>query len=144
MLREDGKVVALPSIMAIHVERLVCHHRRSRKVLWEKKPANWEEKLKTVNQKIQTIVLNRKTSTIARSSYVKRNTQTVNGQLEFASPTKTYELVRLGFEVENSDDPAGPGTYFLWSINYPRRPLRCVSAVAQRNGFDILREAYEG
>ena len=41
-------------------------------------------------------------------------------------------------------DPVGPCTYFNWSKNYLRHALRCVSAEAERNGFDLLREAYEG
>ena len=142
---EDQRVVALPSVMAVVVERMVCSHRRARKTLWDNKPNGWEKKLSEANNRVQTIVLNRAKSCVARNAFVKKHTQVVNGLLEFMDKSgKGFELVRLSFEVHSEQDPAGPGTYFIWSKNYPRRALRCVSAEAQRNGFDLLREAYEG
>ena len=143
----DGRLAALPSLLAVIVERLVCHHRRLRKVLWEKQPADWESKLAKTNKKIQTIVYDKKHATIAKSSWVKRATQKMKGKLEFVEGTRKnnhFELIRVEFEVSNEADPAGEGTYYIYSKHYPRQPLRCVTAGAQRNGFDILREAYAG
>lgn len=145
MEMEDGRVAALPTLLAVQVERLVCHHRRQRKILWEKKPHDWEAKLAKTNEKVQTIVYNRKTASLAKSSFVRKSTQMIDGKLEFTGKTgKHFELIRIEFVVGDSGDPAGQGTYYIFSKHYDRRPLRCVTAGAQRNGFDILREAYAG
>ena len=54
----------------------------------------------------------------------------MKGKLEFVEGTRKnnhFELIRVEFEVSNEADPAGEGTYYIYSKHYPRQPLRCVS-----------------
>lgn len=46
---DDGNHAFLPSAIAVCIERLVCQHRRGRKVLSTKKPVQWQTKLQQVN-----------------------------------------------------------------------------------------------
>ena len=111
---EDQRVVALPSVMAVVVERMVCSHRRARKTLWDNKSNGWEKKLSETNNRVRAIVLNRAKSCVARTAFVKKHTQVINGLLEFMDKSgKGFELVWLSFEVHSEQDPAGPGTYFI-------------------------------
>ena len=69
----------------------------------------------------------------------------VNGQLEFLPGSgKNYELLRLRFAPNDEANVAGPGTYWLSSESYAPRAVCCVNSDSERNGFDILKEAYAG
>lgn len=141
----EGKAAALPSGVAIHVERLICAHRKDRRTLLQKKPVKWEEKLSQVNSRIMTIVWNVKTSSVAENRYIQRSTRVVQGQLEFCPGCgKNFELIRLSFSLGDEGDVAGAGTYWLSSKSYPPREVCCISARAERTGFDLLRQNYEG
>lgn len=145
MRTEDGKAAALPTAISLHVERMICAHRKDRRTLLEKKPVKWEEKLEEVNSQTKTIVWNVKLSTTAASTYVKRSTRLVKGQLEFNPGSgKGFELIRVSFSLNEGSDVAGRGAYWLSAKSYPKRAICCVSATGERNGFDILRETYAG
>lgn len=144
-MKTDSQVAALPSAIGNQVERFICQHRRERLEMLKKQPAAWKEKLCKVNQKIMTIVWSKKVSAVANPAYVKRATRMVHGQLEFVQGSgKAYELIRVKFHPADIDTPEGPGTYWLSSSHYPAKQICCVNATAERNGFDLLREAYEG
>lgn len=145
MRMEGNKAAALPTIIANHVERLICAHRRERKVMLDKQPAGWEQKLTEINKKTMTMVWNKKTCNMATPWYVKRATRIIHGELTFVQGSgKGYELLHLRFEPGNAEDPSGAGAYYLESQNFPRRAVCCINSNAERNGFDLLREAYEG
>ena len=138
-------MAALPSAIALQVERLICGHRRSRKDLVGSQPNGWQEKLKKVNGQVMTIVWHRNSAAVAASSYIKKSTRMVNGELQFYQGTgKGYELLRLRFFADVEDEVDGPGKYWISSENYPAREVCCQNANAERNGFDLLREYYAG
>ena len=111
----------------------------------KKQPTGWEEKLCKVNSKVMTMVWNKKSAAMASPTYVKKTTKIVHGQLEFVQGSgKHYELIRVTFAPANLACPEGPGVYWLSSHNYPAKQICCVNAKAERNGFDLLREVYEG
>ena len=142
---EDNKAAALPSTIGRQVEILICGHRRERKTFFDKKPAGWLEKLKKVNEKIMTIIWNRKTAALADPRFVKKSTRIVGNLLQFTEGSgRNFELIRLQFKANDSDDVAGPGVYWLWSTNFEAKPVVCISAEGDRSGFDLLREAYAG
>ncbi|CAK9042497.1 unnamed protein product [Durusdinium trenchii] len=142
---EDGRVAALPSVIGNQVERLVCRHRRDRKMIVDKMPTDWEKKLSTINSQTMSICWNRKTCSMATPWYVKKVTRMVHGKLEFVPGSgKGYELIYLRFTPSDEKDPAGRGTYWLSSANYEARPVCCMNSTADRSGFDLLKEAYAG
>ena len=110
----ENKVAALPSAIALHVERLICIHRKERKTILESATPGWQEKLVKINGKVMTIVWQKKTAAIAKQSYVKSVTKMVNGELQFQSGSgKGYELIRLCFKPAVDGEPSGPGHYWL-------------------------------
>lgn len=132
-------------MIGAQVERLICQHRRDRKILHDKQPAGWEEKLKKVNQNSMAFVWSKRECALARPSYVKKATRIIGGKLQFVQGSgKGFEIIRLDFVPANQEEPSGPGTYWLSSDLYEARAVCCMSAVAERNGFDLLREAYAG
>lgn len=138
-------MVALPTVIGNWVERMVCQHRRERKNLLEKKPCGWMDKLKTVNGQTLSMCWSRKTCSMATPAYVKWSTRILHGEMSFVNGAgKGHELLHLKFSPADMEDPAGRGTYQLSSLNYPARTVCCVNAAAERNGFDLLREAYAG
>ena len=141
----NGSIAALPTLIANAVEVEVCKHRRERKVLFFKQPHAWQDKLKATNAKIMTIVYNLRQGRLATAQFLKRCTSQVSGKLEFLSKGNGHEMLRIHFQLrEVGGDPTGPGAYYLPSKNFEQREICCVSTNAERNGFDILREAYAG
>ena len=140
----EGGAAALPSFLALAVEKHVCAHRRERKVLFVKKPASWKDKLVTTNAKVMTVVVNSRESCLATAKFLKTSTTIINGKTEFLGKGRHHELLRIHFELSDSSAPEGPGAYFLSSKHYEKRELVCVSASAQRNGYDLLKEHYAG
>lgn len=141
----NGRAAALPSLIAQATENHICSHRRERKVLFEKQPTGWKDKLALVNQKIMTIVFDLKHNALATASYQKKNVIRLKGQLEFIGKAPNHEMLRIRFQLSGeATEPAGPGKYFLYSKTFPERELTCVSATAERSGFDLLKEHYAG
>lgn len=110
----------------------------------EKKPSNWMEKLTQVNARTLSMVWSKQTCSLANPSYIKKATKVVNGELQFVQGSgKGYQLIHLNFKP-SSEDPSGPGVYWLFADGYPARAVCCVNSSAERSGFDLLREAYAG
>lgn len=144
-MKMGDRIAALPTLLAQAVEAEVCRRRRERKLLFTTQPANWQEKLKVTNNKIMSIVYDLKQCALATANYMRKNITKVNGQLEFLGQGRGHEIMRICFQLhEDGGDPAGRGAYFLWSKNYEKREICCISATAERNGFDILKQAYAG
>ena len=148
MRMPDDSFALLPNIVALQVERQVTAHRRARKVLFENKPANWPAKLRKANDREHSFVCNKKTGSMASSSFLKRKTTYVDGCLQVIGSAKAYEVLRVTFslDVEASADAdlGGPGKYFLSSANFARKQLACVKATEEKTGWDILKEIYAG
>ncbi len=139
------EVALLPNIVALQVEKHITEHRRQRRILAEKKPAKWEEKLAHLNGKILSFVYNRKTCTMATSKFVKSKTTVIDGQLQVIGNSKAYEVINIKFELDTPDAPAGQGKYFLESKLFERKQLCCVSTSKQcGNSWDMLKEMYGG
>ena len=117
-------------------------------MLFVNKPANWEDKLWVVNQSIRSICFDLKQNSLATAQYLKRSTTIVDGKLEFLGKGRGHEMLRIKFVLKEKpseqSDPSGPGAYFLYSNTFPEREIICVSTTAERSGFDILRENYQG
>lgn len=139
------EVALLPNIVALQVEKHITEHRRQRRILAEKKPAKWEEKLASINGKILSFVYNKKTCAMATSRFVKSKTAVIDGQTQVIGNTKAYEVINIKFELDIPGAPAGLGKYFLESQSFERKQLCCVSTSKQcGSGWDMLKEMYGG
>lgn len=139
------EVALLPNIVALQVEKHITEHRRQRRILAEKKPAKWEEKLASINGKILSFVYNKKTCAMATSRFVKSKTAVIDGQMQVIGNTKAYEVINIKFELDIPGAPAGLGKYFLESQSFERTQLCCVSTSKQcGSGWDMLKEMYGG
>lgn len=83
MKMDDNQVAALPSMIANQVERMICRHRKERKMMADKRPAAWQSKLEVINNQTMSMCWNRKTCSMASPWYVKKATKTVDGVLQF-------------------------------------------------------------
>ena len=140
----SSKNAVLPTLIGRAVERLICRHRKERKTLFVRKPANWLDKLKTVNRKVLDFVFDLKQNALATAQYLKRAVHLVNGQHEFIGKGKGHEILRLRFVPTDEGEPAGPGKYFLYSQSFEEKEVCCISVESERSGFDLLREHYAG
>lgn len=140
----DDKIASLPSSIGMAVEKLVCQHRKERKLLFEKKPNKWVEKMKETNGKTMSIVYNIRHSCLATARFIRNSTAKVAGQLQFTTKGNGHEILRVHFELEDGAAPDGKGIYYLSSLKFEKRPICCVSATGQWTGFDHIRETYGG
>ena len=131
------EVALLPNIVALQVEKHITEHRRQRRILAEKKPAKWEEKLASINGKILSFVYNKKTCAMATSRFVKSKTAVIDGQTQVIGNTKAYEVINIKFELDIPGAPAGLGKYFPRESKFrAKAALLCFhfQAVRQRLG----------
>eukprot|EP00435_Cladocopium_sp_Y103_P023101 s4195_g5.t1 len=142
----DGKFALLPNMVALHVEKHICSHRRRRKTLVDKKPQGWENKLIKVNDTEMAFVYNRKAGCMATSKFMKTRTTIIDGSLQVMGNAKAYEVIRINFELDPSagDNPDGSGGYYLSSANFERSRLCCVKSSEAPSGWDLLKQAYAG
>lgn len=126
---KEETLAFLPCPIDAAVERAICQHRRDRKLLKEKKPAKWEEKLKEVNCRKMNLVFNKRSKTMATSKQCK------NGG-------KHLEELMINMELQNADDLGSNGRYFISSPSYPKKRLCFVSATDTSTGMDLLKDAY--
>lgn len=140
----SSRCAALPTLIGRAVERLVCSHRRERKILFVRRPASWEDKLKNVNKKVLDFVYDLKQGALATAQYLNRSVHIVNGQREFTGKGRGHEILRLKFVLNDESDQAGPGKYMLYSNSFLEKEVCCISVEAERSGFDLLREHYAG
>ena len=140
----DGNMATLPTAIAHGAERAICAHRRERKVMVAKKPHGWESKMKILNGKIFSLVYNTRHGCMATSSFLKKRTARINGKTEFVGKGTGHIILRIHLELDDENNIAGPGSYFLSSQNFPKKKIVCIATSAPMNGFDLLRENYGG
>jgi hypothetical protein len=141
----DERLAELPVVIASEVERHICLHRRDRKMLLELMPNQWEAKLADVNKRGMAIVYSRRLGGVVSQKYVKKNTVTVKGQLQFAKNCgKGMEILRIHFEPLNGEVASPQGVYQLEGRNWGPYILKCVARKGSTNGWDLLKEAYAG
>lgn len=126
---KEERLAFLPCPIATAVERAICQHRRDRKLLKEKKPSKWEEKLKEVNSRTLCLVFNKRSQNMATAK------QSKNGG-------KHLEELMINMELQNADDLGGRGSYFINSSHYPKKRLCFVSTTDTSTGMDLLKDAY--
>lgn len=127
---EDESFAYLPTMIGLHVERVICQHRRDRKVLADKKPNGWEKKLEKVNGAEMPIIFNKRTCDVFSDP---KQLKRVGKHLEHLQVTMT---------LEHAEDISGPASYWISANNYPKRKLVCLSAKGKFSGLDALKDTY--
>ena len=128
---DDGNHAFLPSAIAVCIERLVCQHRRDRKVLSTKKPVQWQTKLQQVNGRDMELFFCRRRQQIATPQQIKKGVQSLE-ELHVTMTLNYPELVD------------GPGTYWISGDKYPKRKLLLLNTKDMVNGLGMIRDAYDG
>lgn len=128
---DDGGQAYLPLAIGVAVERLICQHRRDRKLLADKKPAKWEAKLHQVNTRQMNVHYDKKKRQIATPKQVKNQ-------------SKFLEVLTIIMELQDSTMPGGPGTYFIFGEHYSKKKLVLLNAKDSVSGLEMLQDAYNG
>jgi len=130
---ENPRYAYLPTVIATACDRLVCQHKRDRKLLVVRTPPDWMSKLKTVNARKMHITYNRRTFELATDQQISKG-------------GKHLEKLTVTLEVADPNQPDGPGSYYISGANYPKKKLCYVSTVGgeEPSGLDLLKSAYDG
>lgn len=105
----------LPVLIANQCERIVCQHKRERKVLLERQPNGWVEKVAKVNDRIMSFVVLRNKATVATKTWLSKNTVTIDGQLRFTGKSyhRQAEMLHIKFKPDDDNQTSPSGSYTL-------------------------------
>lgn len=99
------------------------------KVLFERKPSSWEDKLRQINNRELQVIYNKRTHQLATEKQAK-------------AKGKHLEELTVTMKVLDESNPAGQVTYFISGASYPKKALRYISTKENPNGLDLLKDAY--
>lgn len=110
VIGDDGRPAFLPPVIADSVERLVCQHRKDRKMMVQKTPDGWKDKLLQVNQRKMQIVYNRRSHRVMNPKEVQK-------------AGKHLEKLVVDFSLleEEEGKLSGKGRYYIEGDNYARK-----------------------
>ena len=126
----------MPVLIANQCERIVCQHRRDRKLLLERQPNGWKEKLVKVNNRTASFAVLRNKAIVATKTWLAKNTVTIDGELRFAGKGshRNAEMLHIKFKPDDDNHQSPSGSYTLESRSWGPKEC-CLHSQSEWNVF---------